>query len=118
MEIPIEDFLAPAVEILWDTIGAKKTIGGINIKQLLTKQLQLALSQGHHESQSEGKAAKTSNKELKRIISDLMKLRRIALKMQSKERKLLFYALLLALATAFMENGVVEKIWKEATHDG
>jgi hypothetical protein len=109
MEIKIEDFLSPAVEILWDVIGAKKSIGGINIKQLLIKQLYLALSEGFYKDQ-EGSVAETSTNELKRIISDLMKLRRIALKMQSKERKILFYMLLLALAAAMLESEAVEKI--------
>ena len=112
MGIQIEEFLSPAVEILWDAIGAKKSIGGINIKQLLTKQLYLALSEGHHKNQGKGTAAKTSTIELKRLISDLMKLRKIALKMQSRERKVLFYALLLALATAMLESEAVENIWK------
>ncbi len=109
MEIKIEDFLSPAVEILWDVIGAKKSIGGINIKQLLIKQLYLALSEGFYKDQ-EGSVAETSTNELKRIISDLMKLRKIALKMQSKERKILFYMLLLALAAAMLESEAVEKI--------
>lgn len=96
---------------------SKKSIGGINIKHLLTKQLHMALLEEHHEFPKKRQVSQTSNKELKRVVSDLMKLRKIALKMQSTERKLLFYALLIALATAFMENGVVEKIWKEATRN-
>ena len=117
MGIPIEEFLSPAVEILWDALGAKKTIGGVNIKQLLTKQLYLALAEGNSNGRMKSNSAKTLTKELKRIVSDLMKLRRIALKMQSKERKTLFYALLLALATAMLENETVEKIFKEVTRN-
>jgi hypothetical protein len=115
MEIPVEEFLSPAVEILWDALGAKKTIRGINIKQLLTKQLYLALAESRVKGQTKNNSAKTSTKELKHIVSDLMKLRRIALKMQSKERKILFYALLMALATATLENEAAEKISKEVT---
>lgn len=109
MEIPIEEFLPPAFEILWDIIDAKKYVMGVNVKQLLARQLRLALAKEHHKDQL-NENAKISNKELRRIISDLMRLRRIALKMQSKERKILFYTLILALATAILENGAVEKI--------
>jgi len=113
MGIPVEEFLSPAVEIFWDALGAKKTIGGVNIKQLLTKQLYIALAEGRFK----GRMKSNSTNELKRIVSDLMKLRRIALKTQSKERKTLFYMLLLALATAMLENETIEKIFKEVTRN-
>jgi hypothetical protein len=116
MEIKIEELLPQVVEVLWNAVGAEKSIGGINIKQL-TKQLCLALSEGRYKDQ-EDRVAETSANELKRIISDLMKLRKIALKMQPKERKVLFYALLLTLAAAVLESEAVEKIWKIVTRNG
>jgi len=118
MRTPIEKFLSSTVEILWDVLGAKNTIEDINIKQLLVKQLRLALAEGTSKDQMRSSTVKTSTKELKRIVSDLMKLRRIALNMPSEERKALFFVLLVVLATALLGSENVEKFFKEVSNDG
>lgn len=113
MNIPIDEFIPPAIEILWDTISAKNSVEGINIKKLFTKQLRLILANEHQVNCHNN----ISSKKLRHIISDLMKLRKIALKMQSKERKILFSTLLLALVTAFLETKSFRQNMEECTND-
>jgi ATP-dependent DNA ligase len=117
MRTLIEKFLSSTIKILWDVLGAKNTVEDINIKQLLVKQLRLALVEGASKDQMRSGTVKTSTKELRCIVSDLMKLRRIALNMPSEERKALFLVLLVVLATALLGSENVEKLFKEVSND-
>jgi len=115
MKSPLERFLSSIIELAWDVVTTRETVGGVNLKRVLVKQLLSALT-GRTEDQS----TLTNNppdKDLKRIVSDMMKLRKVALSLPPEEKRALFFTLLTMLATSLLGSESVKALVKEAGDD-
>jgi hypothetical protein len=115
MKSPLERFLSSIIELAWDVVTTRETVGGVNLKRVLVKQLLSTLT-GRTEDQS----TSTNNppdKDLKRIVSDMMKLRKVALSLPPEEKRALFFTLLTMLATSLLGSEGVKALVKEAGDD-
>ena len=115
MKSPLEIFLSSIIELAWDVVTTRETVGGVNLKRVLVKQLLSTLA-GRTEDQSTSTNT-PPGKDLKRIVSDMMKLRRVALSLPPEEKRALFFTLLTMLATSLLGSEGVKALVKEAGDD-
>jgi hypothetical protein len=115
MKSSLERFLSSIIELAWDVVTTRETVGGVNLKRVLVKQLLSALT-GRTEDQSTSTNT-PPGKDLKRIVSDMMKLRKVALSLPPEEKRALFFTLLTMLATSLLGSEGVKALVKEAGDD-
>jgi hypothetical protein len=111
MEEESLESISQILEILWDSLGIKKSIAGLNIK-LLTDYICSAIigKLDSKELQKINVSSRRLNSELNKIISDIIKLHKKIMTMSLPERKILLYALLLVTFSALFPHENTESV--------
>lgn len=94
--------ISQVLEVLLDSLGIKKSVAGISVRKLLIDHL-CSVIVGELDNkalQNVNTLDRRSKSELNKIISDIMRLRRVTINMSPIERRILFCTLLLATVSA------------------
>jgi hypothetical protein len=112
MEEESLESISQIFEILWDSLGIKKSIAGLNIRKLLTDYICSAIigKLDSKELQKINVSSRRLNSELNKIISDIIKLHKKIMTMSLPERKILLYALLLVTFSALFPHENTESV--------